>query len=250
MSDGISIELLNVDLFEQGRSAGVSKNKLGFCALSYRLDSKSTIKWNEHTVDVSTGNLVFFPQNIEYQRKSDHEKLIVFHFNAVGCLSDEIIAFAPIDHKKYDSLFEKAFLTWQNKKPGYHNRCCAYLYEIIAEMQSDGVDIMKSVTSYADDVIREIEMNFRDPSFRIEQLSKNRYITPAYLRRRFKKITGQSPVEYLIGRRIKEAKLLLASGFLTQTQVSEKCGFSDVKYFRTAFKKHTGVSVSQFIKEM
>ncbi len=248
--DSFMIELLNVDLFEQGNSRGSSKYKLGFCALSYRLDSESTIRWGEKSVDVRSGDLMYFPQNIEYQRKSEREKLIVFHFNTVGRLPDDIVFYTPADKNKYRILFEKAYTIWQRREIGYHSRCCALLYEIIAEMQSDGAGIVQSFCSDIEDIIREIEMNFSDPSFRIEQLSKRRYITPAYLRRRFKYVTGQSPKEYLVNRRIKEAKILIASGFLSQSQVADRCGFSDVKYFRTAFKKVTGMTVSGYIKQV
>ena len=42
------------------------------------------------------------------------------------------------------------------------------------------------------------------------------------------------------------APQLLRSGYYTVEQVAKQSGFSDVKYFRTAFTKHFGCTPTQY----
>jgi AraC-like DNA-binding protein len=57
---------------------------------------------------------------------------------------------------------------------------------------------------------------------------------------------GVTPVEYLITRRISKAKHLLRLGEHNVTEISELCGFSSLHYFSVTFKKHVGVSPSEY----
>ena len=50
-------------------------------------------------------------------------------------------------------------------------------------------------------------------------------------------------------RLIEYAKELLRSGYYKTREIAEMSGFSDVKYFRTAFKKRFGITVGEFLTE-
>jgi AraC-like DNA-binding protein len=58
-----------------------------------------------------------------------------------------------------------------------------------------------------------------------------------------------SPKQYLDDVRIEHAKVLLESAYYTQAEIAARCGFDDVKYFRTAFKHHTGKTPGAYMKE-
>ena len=49
--------------------------------------------------------------------------------------------------------------------------------------------------------------------------------------------------------RIKEASLLLTNSDRTVTEIAYDCGYNDVKYFITTFKKVNGCSPSTFRKK-
>ena len=53
-------------------------------------------------------------------------------------------------------------------------------------------------------------------------------------------------MEALKERRIKHAKQLLLENELNINEISRACGFNDVSYFRSTFKKMVGVSPSQY----
>lgn len=68
----------------------------------------------------------------------------------------------------------------------------------------------------------------------------------AYL---FEKITGMTPVQYLMHYRISRAKELLTVSDLTIAKVSEAVGYQDNFYFSRVFKKLMHMSPSQYRKQ-
>lgn len=70
-----------------------------------------------------------------------------------------------------------------------------------------------------------------------------------YFRRCFKEDFDKTPLEYLTDLRIDHAKKLLKQmSFQGIENVALQCGFKDIYYFSKAFKKHTGVSPSEYRK--
>ncbi len=65
----------------------------------------------------------------------------------------------------------------------------------------------------------------------------------------YKKKYGSTPIEYLISRRISKAKHLLRLGRHNVTEISELCGFSSLHYFSVTFKKHVGLSPSEYMEK-
>jgi transcriptional regulator GlxA family with amidase domain len=60
--------------------------------------------------------------------------------------------------------------------------------------------------------------------------------------RRFKEATGDTPIAYLQKLRVAAAKRLLESSHRTMQEISEAVGYTDVAFFRSLFKRHTGVA--------
>ena len=65
----------------------------------------------------------------------------------------------------------------------------------------------------------------------------------------FTEIIGVTPKQYLITTRIEAAKELLINSDLTVLQISEAVGTSNQNYFSRIFKKHTGLSPSEYRKQ-
>lgn len=61
---------------------------------------------------------------------------------------------------------------------------------------------------------------------------------------------GVSPGKFIQLRRIERAKELLADERLTIEAVADRCGFSQVAFFRTIFARETGLTPAQFRKRL
>ncbi len=64
----------------------------------------------------------------------------------------------------------------------------------------------------------------------------------------FKEEYGITILSYIDQLKIKDAKKLLRTQKLSITQIAEKLGFSSIHYFCRYFKKHTGISPSEYVQ--
>ena len=80
----------------------------------------------------------------------------------------------------------------------------------------------------------------------LKDICDNSHISKFYLCHTFKKNLGMTISEYILSRRISEAKRLLSETHMPISEISDNCGFSSVSYFCMMFKRKTGVSPSKF----
>lgn len=80
----------------------------------------------------------------------------------------------------------------------------------------------------------------------IEDLSKQVAMSPDYFGKLFKQAIGLSPYKYIMAYRIEQAKVMLAKKYLSLSEISQYCGFSDHAHFSRSFKQHTGCSPKEW----
>lgn len=92
-----------------------------------------------------------------------------------------------------------------------------------------------------------IDYNF-DAEITIGQISDALYVDPAYLARRFVQKYGISPKEYLLEKRISQAKRLLKETTLSVKEIAVSVGYVDQLYFSRIFKRKEAVSPLEYRK--
>ena len=90
------------------------------------------------------------------------------------------------------------------------------------------------------------DLHYFGSSLTVAELAQRACVSEAYFRRKFAQQFGMSPKKYIESARMNYAVSLLQTQYYTQQEISEMCGYSDVKYFRTAFKKYTGACLSKY----
>jgi transcriptional regulator GlxA family with amidase domain len=91
----------------------------------------------------------------------------------------------------------------------------------------------------------KIERNYHDAAT-IEELIKDLPSSRRNMVRRFKHITGITPIEYLQQTRIEAAKKLLEQTGQQMTEIIYNSGYNDPKAFRKVFKKSVGMTPTQY----
>lgn len=86
-----------------------------------------------------------------------------------------------------------------------------------------------------------IDENYTSESINLDFLSNMFYINSCHLSSTFKKVTGQSLIEYITKKRINQAKILIKNDEFKVGEVAEKVGYKDYYYFSKIFKKHVGI---------
>ena len=66
----------------------------------------------------------------------------------------------------------------------------------------------------------------------------------------FKQYTGKSTKKYIDNLRINQAKRLLSTSDLPINRIAQLCGFSNINYFPTAFKKQIGISPTEYRRQI
>jgi len=81
---------------------------------------------------------------------------------------------------------------------------------------------------------------------RMEDVANALSISNRTLIRRFKQITGDSPIQYVQKLRIERSKYLLETSNLPLTEVMGRVGYHDDSTFRRIFKRYTGLTPGQY----
>ncbi|MDP4095377.1 response regulator [Paenibacillus sp. P96] len=82
----------------------------------------------------------------------------------------------------------------------------------------------------------------------LNRLAAYMNMSPKYLSVRFKQVTGESFADYQTRVRFERARELLLDPKRKVAEVAEMVGFADTNYFSIAFKKHTGLTPTEFRK--
>lgn len=81
---------------------------------------------------------------------------------------------------------------------------------------------------------------------KIAELASQEYLSITYFSHLMKDYLGMSMRDYIMTKRIENAKFLILFSKRSISQISEECGFSNYQIFGKIFKKHEGVSPSDY----
>lgn len=104
--------------------------------------------------------------------------------------------------------------------------------------QSDQVTVTPSVVM---DAIAFIQINLGS-SLKVSQLANRANLNTDYFSRIFHRYTGQSPLNYILHKRIERAQYLIITTNKQQDEIAEMTGFYNAQYFSRVFKKLTGLT--------
>lgn len=76
----------------------------------------------------------------------------------------------------------------------------------------------------------------------VEQLAAASHMSTGHFIRLFKEELGVPPMKFLIERKMRRAKLMLASESLMTKEIAYSLGYDDVSYFTRLFKKYVGTT--------
>lgn len=101
---------------------------------------------------------------------------------------------------------------------------------------------------FMDKLLAYIEENIADSDLRVDNMASELKMSRTVFYERIKEIADMSPADFLRHVRMQRAEDLIKGTREPFSQIAYKVGFSDPKYFGKCFKKHTGMSPSEFRK--
>jgi transcriptional regulator GlxA family with amidase domain len=125
-------------------------------------------------------------------------------------------------------------------------QCAKSLVVGLPRSLQSGYGVVALSRPHTDERIKQAEAllqgRFERKDVSVEQIAGELAMSSRNLLRRFKAATGHLPGEYLHLLRVAAAKSLLESSRSAIQKVAETVGYDDVAFFRSVFKRHTGMT--------
>ena len=93
-----------------------------------------------------------------------------------------------------------------------------------------------------------LEKELSNPDLNVDYIGRDLGFSRSGFYRKIKGLLDMSPIDFLLGYRMKKAAEMLQEGSLSLIEISDKIGFSSYSYFSKSFKKHFGVTPKDYIK--
>ena len=153
----------------------------------------------------------------------------------------------------YDSLlkdaFERMYAIRTNMFPNskyicQHLTCeiLAYIYNLVPTtvfMEGEKpLSLIAEIKQYIDNHYKE--------RITLQGLADVFHVSPSYISHKMVEVTGMSPINYLIKRRIGEAQLLMVSTDQSFSQIARCVGYENIDHFNKLFLKCTGNHPREF----
>ena len=130
-----------------------------------------------------------------------------------------------------------------------HTLMHAYLVKAISivQMKQDGAQdtdveepsvLGRRIKAYIDQYYKE--------NLTLQSIGEALHISPYYLSHVFKQMSGYSPMQYLLRRRIGEAQTLLITTDLPISTIAGMVGYDTQSYFNLQFSKHVGMPPKKY----
>lgn len=106
-----------------------------------------------------------------------------------------------------------------------------------------------AVRQHHDDVVHGLQdwlQGNLDEPFKLARLAKKACLGERQIKRKFVKALGMPPLCYVQYMRVEKAKTYLEETGLSVEDIGIKVSYQDVRFFRELFKRHVGISPSQY----
>ncbi len=154
------------------------------------------------------------------------------------------VHFKLTDYARVNILYNQ--LLDVHKLTGARQRYCDFLftalcYEIASQSEHEGVSENKAVNR----AVAWIELEIKS-KLSLETVAKAIGYNKRYLAKIFKESTGMTVNEFITEKKLMLAKQLLSASDESIGAIAESLGFEDAGYFMRLFRRHEGVTCSEY----
>ncbi len=136
------------------------------------------------------------------------------------------------------SLFD-ACRSQENAGSLFVTACIYQLFGLLYRKATPQVTAAPVADSGMREVLDYIDAHFTE-SLSVAEISRQFGYAESHFCRRFKEVTGMTPVTYIRALRMELARRLLSEGDKSIAEIATACGFPDSSYFTRCFKKVYG----------
>lgn len=214
----------------------------------YMINGKIECKWRGNRYALAANDIFFLPRGGEYVISTSSESeqadalIVDFDTDSFDIESCPIPPFSIYhdEDKRYIEFMEDAVACFQ--KGGYNRLVTqAAVYQLLH------IFIGQNIQDAENNFIKEAKSALAGHSdYTIEEIARMLFVSNSNFRKKFRSVTGMSPVEYRNSKRIERAKKLLRENRYSVTEIASMCLFYDVSHFYKVFKKETSMSPKEY----
>ena len=205
---------------------------------------------NKKTCRIESGNVILFrPQEPQTYVVAADSEFYWIHFS--GTATKDMLGFFEERVYKvgafpeFEEFCKESVSAFAAKKINHELFCAGRLVSLVAllsqKLETDDTEIRSILNAALLDMHTSFTVQRTNEEYaRMCGLSKSHFI------RLFHKCTGMAPQKYLTALAMREAKHLLKSNNVSDT--ADILGYTDAFYFSRVFKKHIGISPSEYKK--
>ena len=240
-------EITFANIVKAGTGTKIHKNRKSH-GLAFFPGGERTFYFDSKKIKVGENEVVYFPKGSNY---TIAEK-VSFDCYAINFEMPDGALFEPFSFKiKNANIYLDSFMQAQRQQArkvmGYDSKIKSELYNIIYTMQTE-YNLPYTNSKIIEPAINYIHSNYYKENISIEHLATLCGISTVHLRNTFIKLFAQSPIKYINNLKMTRAKELLDSRFYTVSEICFLSGFNNESYFSREFKKHLGISPSEYAK--
>lgn len=230
------------------RSLDVSWRKYnGFLCI---LHGEATYSYQGGTVCLAPGSVVYLPLGSVHKLTITTEEFEFYRIDFKIKIDNEFVFFSEFPVKITDSFPKECFESIQTLYDNYRfvNNSIAKTELICRIFRTLHSSVISANALRLSPAVRYILEHVTD-NINCKELAKLCCLSTAQFYNLFHDEYKTTPLEYRNELLINQAILLLRNGEFSITEISEMLGFESVAYFSRFFKKHNGISPSEFIKQ-
>jgi YesN/AraC family two-component response regulator len=219
-----------------------------YCELTLVLRGRLEYVVDGRQISLDEGDAVFIKTGQTRARKK-HDTLgdyVSFNFETQDSINLPTLIKSAVHSEEHlliaalDKMSGRYFPD-NEEKIGHLVGCLLALMEDRIKMQNYS-SLSRSIMSY-------LNKNYAS-RITLSDVAATTYFSPIYCDTVFRREVGRSIIDFLIDKRIEEAKKLLIGNLHKLSEISTLVGFNDYNYFARVFKKRTGYTPLSYRKMM
>lgn len=234
-----------------------SRNDLDSYLFLAVLSGEGTVTYENITYELSKGDIVLLDCRRRYSHISSADnpwELLWIHFNgpSAGAYYDYIAKnrghrfHFPDLHHISNSINELIHLH-ENRFDDTDIRSSAIIVNLLTSCcaKNNSAEDESALSYKLEQILHYIDEHFPE-KISLDYLADKFSISKYYLAREFKKTYAMTIVQYILTKKITQAKALLRYSNLPIEAIAAQCGIGDSSYFNKIFKKTEGMTASQY----
>jgi AraC family transcriptional activator of pobA len=150
---------------------------------------------------------------------------------------------------EWSRRFEALARELAERRDGYREAAIAHLTLLLVAASRLATDVVEDLRLNREpllaDVFEVIERRYADP-LSLQDVARAVSLSPGHLTTTVRRRTGRTVQDWIVDRRMVEARRLLAGSTLTMAEIGRRVGYADAGYFTRVFRRVHGVTPTRW----